>query len=334
MADSPSARGRPPEIVTLGECLMALVASEYGPLAEARGFGAHVAGAEANLAVGLSRLGHPTAFIGRVGPDGFGTAICRALRGASVNVDWLGVDDAAPTGILVRERRALGAAEVLYYRSGSAGSRLESADVDAAAAEGAFSGARWLHVTGITPALSRSARDAVERALELARVAGATVSLDLNLRRKLWTDRDARPVLAALAARSDVVLASEDEAAVVTGSAVNSKPDDLLGAILALGPSTAILKLGANGAIAREKEGDVVRAAAVRVTAIDPIGAGDAFCAGFIAARLEGKDLAAALNVANLSGAAAVAAVGDQAGLLDRTELDRLMGSSTVDAIR
>jgi 2-dehydro-3-deoxygluconokinase len=313
---------------------MALVASEYGPLAEARSFGAHVAGAEANVAVGLSRLGHRTAFIGRVGADGFGTAIGRALRGAGVIVDWLSVDVSAPTGILVRERRALGPAEVLYYRAGSAGSRLEEADVDDAAALGAFRDARWLHVTGITPALSESGREAVERAIELAREAAATVSLDVNLRRKLWSERDARPVVAALAARADVVLASYDEAAVVTGGREGSPVEDLLDALLALGPSTAVLKLGAEGTVAREENGEVVRAAPVRVAPVDPIGAGDAFCAGFIAARLEGKDLGEALNVANLSGAAAVAAVGDQAGLLDRAELYRLMASSAGDTIR
>jgi 2-dehydro-3-deoxygluconokinase len=325
---------RPPEVVTLGECLMALVATEYGPLAEARSFSAHVAGAEANVVVGLARLGHTTAFIGRVGSDGFGTAIRRSLRGAGVGVDWLRVDPAAPTGILVRERRALGPAEVVYYRSGSAGSRLDASDVDSASGEGAFRAARWLHVTGITPALSASARAALDRALEHAREAGLTISLDVNLRRKLWTDAEARPVLAPIAGQADVVLASDDEAAGITQAAADSLPERLLDALLDLGPSLAVLKLGSGGALAREQAGEVVRRPAVAVTVVDPIGAGDAFSAGFIASRLEGADLVHALEVANLCGAAAIAAVGDQAGLLDRAELDRLPASPIADTIR
>ena len=137
MAEAASA-----EVLTLGECLVALVASETGPLAETSVFESHVAGAEANVAVGLTRLGHRVAYIGRVGADGFGTAILRRLRGEGVVVDHLTVDADAPTGILVRERRSIGAAEVLYYRRGSAGSGASPADVDSAAAAGRCEKAR------------------------------------------------------------------------------------------------------------------------------------------------------------------------------------------------
>jgi 2-dehydro-3-deoxygluconokinase len=322
------------ELVTLGECLVSLVAGELGSLAEATTFSRHVAGAEANVAVGLARLGHSAAFIGHVGQDGFGTAILRALRGAGVGVDWLTVDAGGSTGHLFRERRILGPAEVVYARTGSAGSRLGPEDVDAAAAAGVFNGARWLHLTGITPALSPSCRSAVSRAIEHARERGLTISLDLNLRRKLWTDQEAKPVLADLAARSDVVLGSEDEAAIVTGQADDGSPTSLLDALLALGPTLAVLKLGANGAMARARGGDVVTRASLAVIPVDPVGAGDAFCAGFISARLDGADVARALDVGNACGAAAVAAIGDQAGLPDAIELERLLAASPTDTIR
>jgi 2-dehydro-3-deoxygluconokinase len=139
------------EVITLGEPLIALVAREAGPLAEATTFERHVAGAEANVAVGLARLGHATAFIGRVGDDGFGTAIRRHLRGEGVDVSMLATDPSAPTGVLVRERRTLGASQVTYLRSGSAGSRLRPDDVASALSSRTLRGARWLHVTGITP---------------------------------------------------------------------------------------------------------------------------------------------------------------------------------------
>src|SRR5688500_2159427 len=134
------------EVVTLGECLASLVATASGPLAEASLFERHVAGAEANVAVGLARLGHSVAFVGRVGADGFGTAIVRRLRGEGVDVTHLASDPDARTGVIVRERRTVGAAEVVYHRAGSAGSRLATDDIDRAVDAGVLDGARWLHL--------------------------------------------------------------------------------------------------------------------------------------------------------------------------------------------
>ncbi|HET9520718.1 MAG TPA: sugar kinase [Candidatus Limnocylindrales bacterium] len=326
------APGGRPEVVTLGEILAAFTAPGGAPLADATAFERHIAGAESNVAVGIVRLGHRATFIGRVGADGLGTAALRRLRGEGVDVSGVRVEDGAATGLLVRERRVLGPSEVVYHRAGSAGSRLAPEDVDAA--RGTIEGARWLHVTGITLAISATAADAVRRAVELARAAGLTVSLDVNLRRKLWADDVAAPVLRDLARDVDVLLASVDEAAVVTGAA-GDDPERLAEAILGLGPSIAVLKLGADGALAIERGGAFVRRPAIPVTAVvDPVGAGDAFSAGFIVTRLEGGDLARALDVANACGAAAVSAVGDTTGLPDRIELDRLLAASGRDVIR
>ena len=96
-----------------------------------------------------------------------------------------------------------------------------------------------------------------------------------------------------------------------------------------------MVKLGADGAVARERGGEPVASPGLRVpSVVDPVGAGDGFCAGFIAARLEGQDLATALRAANACGAAAVAAVGDLAGLPTRIELARLLGNDGQDTIR
>lgn len=93
------------EVVTLGECLIAFVATTPGPLAEVTAFERVVAGAEANVAVGLARLGHRVPFVGRVGADGFGETIARRLRGEAVDIAGLTVDPEAPTGHMFRERR-------------------------------------------------------------------------------------------------------------------------------------------------------------------------------------------------------------------------------------
>ena len=251
-------------VVTLGECLISLVAEEPGPLAEAATFERHIAGAEANVAVGLARLGQSVAYIGRVGSDGFGVAIVRRLRAEGVDVRHLTVDTTATTGIMLRERRVLGPAQVVYARTGSAGSRLSVEDVDRAAADGLFSDARWLHLTGITPALSGTARDAVMRAVELAHEAELTVSLDVNLRRRLWSDEAAAPIVRALARQADIVLGSPDELAVVTGSDA-ADPGKLARAVLALGPSIAVVKLGADGALGAKDGSAPIRVPALPV---------------------------------------------------------------------
>jgi 2-dehydro-3-deoxygluconokinase len=321
------------EVVTLGECLVAFVATTPGPLAEATTFERFVAGAEANVAVGLARLGYSVAFVGRVGADGFGQAIVRRLRGEGVDTQGLSIDPDAPTGLMFRERRALGPAQVVYARRDSAGSRLSAADVEAASASGRFDGARWLHLTGITAGLSPDSRAALGRAIELARAASGaalTVSLDLNLRRRLWSDETAAPVLRELAGRVDVLLGSPDELAVVTGLDATQDPLRLATAALDLGPSTAIVKLGAHGALAVSgiaPERPVARPAVPLPVVVDPVGAGDAFCAGFIAASLDGADLATALEMGNACGAAAASSMGDQTGLPDRAELVAILRS-------
>jgi 2-dehydro-3-deoxygluconokinase len=326
------------EVVTLGECLAAFVATAQGPLAEAFDFERHVAGAEANVAVGLARLGHSAAYIGRVGGDGFGTAIVRRLRGEGVDVSQLVVDDAAPTGVMFRERRVLGAIDVVYHRIGSAGSRLSPEDVDRAADAGLFEGARWLHLTGITPALSATARAAVTSARDRARQGGLRISLDVNLRRRLWTDKAAAPVLRELLEGVDVVLGSLDELAVLAGAGPGAAADDpaeLSARVGALGPTMVVAKLGAEGVLGWVSGAATVRIPGIPVTTVvDPVGAGDAFCAGFIAGQLDGVELEAALRMGNACGALAVAAPGDQAGLPDRVELGRLLAAEGADTLR
>ena len=338
-----------PEVVTLGECLVSLVAREVGPLAEATTFHRHVAGAEANVAVGLVRLGHPVAYIGRVGDDGFGTAILRRLRGEGIDTRCVRVEPEGGTGIMFRERRAVGPSEVVYRRAVSAGSRMGAEDIEAAVEAGLFVGARHLHLTGITPALSESCRGAVDAAIKAARSVGMSVSLDLNLRRRLWSDDQARPVLAALVPRADIVFASLEEAAVVAGGAAVGDPAERAAVggdpaeraagvarrLLDLGTGRVVLKLDAGASGSYVPDGSPVVVPAVPdVPLIDPVGAGDAFCAGYLAAMLEGADEATALSLGNACGASVIGAEGDLAGAPSRAEADRIRRFSAGQSIR
>ncbi len=303
------------DVVTLGEALVALVADEGRPLASPGAFTPFVAGAEANVAMGLARLDRSVAFVGRVGADGLGRMVRTVLRGEGVDVSCLSDDPGAPTGALARDRRSFPHTEVVYLRRGSAASQLDTVDV--AAAGDLIAGARWLHLTGITPALSASCRAAVESALAFARAGDVRVSLDVNLRRRLWSDREAAPVLRDMAERCDLVIAGEEEAALLCG-----EPDAAL--LAERFGVEAVVTHGERGATGC-RAGEVAEVAGLDVTAVDVVGAGDAFTAGYLDALLDGASLVDALRRANACGAVAVSAVGDATGLPTRSELERVL---------
>jgi len=153
-----------PALVTLGETMCVLQSEHIGPLRQNHVVGEvvgdvksvrpGVVGAETNVAIGVRRLGVPSAWIGRVGDDPMGAPVARELRAEGVDLTSLRIDVNAPTGIMVKERRTAKVSRVSYVRSGSAGSRLCPDDVSRELGEGA----RVLHVTGITPALSGQRR--------------------------------------------------------------------------------------------------------------------------------------------------------------------------------
>jgi 2-dehydro-3-deoxygluconokinase len=291
------------DVVTFGEAMALLLAEPGVPLTEATAFRRTVAGSESNVATGLARLGHRVGWFGRVGDDAFGQVVLRALRGEGVDVSRARLDPAAPTGLLVRDGHGQRPVDVLYYRAGSAGSRLSPDDVD----PGYIAAARLLHLTGITPVLSEAAHQATERAVRIARDAGALISFDPNIRLRLTDPDRARQVLRPLAAAADIVLAGADEAELLTGKADASW-------FLDHGAGLVVIKNGAAGSWATDGT-DTWRQGAVPVHALDPVGAGDAFAAGFLSGHLAGLDVPERLLRGATLSAQVVQVVGDTEGL-------------------
>jgi len=296
----------PPDIVTFGETMVLFLAETAGPLREATRYGRFIAGAETNVATGLCRLGHSAGWISRLSDDELGRAVAFRLRGEGVDISRAKVDPEAPTGLMIRERRELGPLEVIYYRKGSAASRLTPDDLDA----DYIRGARYLHLTGITPALSATCRATSFAAAAIAREAGVPVVLDPNLRFKLWSREEARTTLRELTRQADILLPGLEEAEFLTGE---TDPDAAARAFLDLAPSLkmVVLKLGAEGSMVVTRDERVHVPATPLPRVIDPVGAGDAFAAGFYAGQLRGRGLAETLAVANRCGAWATTAPGD-----------------------
>jgi 2-dehydro-3-deoxygluconokinase len=228
-------------LVTFGETMALLISTEVGPLRHATGLELRIGGSESNVAIGVRRLGHPAAWAGRVGDDEFGALVLGRLRGEQVDVSAATTDASRPTGLMVKATRTPGSTQVIYYRAGSAASRLAPEHLD----EDLLRSAAILHVTGITAALSPSAREAAFSAVEVAAGAGVPVSFDPNHRSKLWSADVAAPVYRDLASRSTVVLAGADEAAMMVGG--SDDPGALLRALVELCPGGAVLKQGQRG---------------------------------------------------------------------------------------
>jgi len=312
-----------PDVVTLGEALASF--RSPGPL----GFGVPVtpdlAGAETNVAIGLSRLGHRVAWVGRVGSDPFGEAAVRTLRGEGVDVEDVVVDGSAATGLMFLEQRAADLTRVHYVRAGSAGSRLAPDDLPL----DAIRSARLLHVTGVTPALSSTAAEAVSRAVAVAREAGVRVSLDVNHRDRLWSRDAAAPVLRALLPGVSLLVAGEDELGIVA----DGPEDEAVAQLLDNGVDAVAVKRGAAGATLCAATGRWDREA-VAVSAVDTVGAGDAFCAGLLSAVLDERSHGETLDRAVLVGAWAASTSGDWAGLPTRGELGELLSYVPGETLR
>lgn len=312
------------DVVTIGESMVQLTPTTAGRLRYATRFERFVAGAESNVAIGLTRLGHAAGWVSRVGADEFGACVVSAIRGEGVDVSTVVRDLEAPTGVYFKERRQPRATHVHYYRAGSAASRLDPDDLRPEY----IAQAQYLHLTGITPALSATCRETVWEALRIAGREGVRVSMDPNIRRRLWPDDEARAVLLEMLPRVDLVLASDDEALLL---AETDTPEDAAHALRAMGPEQVVVRRGADGALAAGPSSEMEEAPAIEVEVVEPVGAGDAFNAGFLSGQLRGWDLGASLRLGNVLGGLATTAPGDVQALPTWEEAQaRLDGASII----
>lgn len=307
-----------PEVVTLGETMVLFIPRTVGALRQAAQFDRSIGGAESNVAIGLARLGHTSGWISRLGDDEFGHYIISVIRGEGVDTSRVIWDSENPTAVFFRERREEGPIRVFYYRHGSAASRLSPDDID----PDYIAGAKVLHVTGITLAISASCREAVFRAISIARKAGVAVSFDPNIRLKLWDRDTARDTILRLLSRVDIFLPGLEEAEILVGP---GKAEDLARKFVELGAGLVVLKLGPDGCLVAS-EGYLQHVPGFSVKrVVDPVGAGDGFAAGFLAGWLRGWEPVACGRLANACGALATQVIGDIEGLPTQEEVDAFM---------
>jgi 2-dehydro-3-deoxygluconokinase len=279
------------DIVALGEAMVEFNQATPGEANYRQGFG----GDTSNAVIAASRQGARTAYLSRVGDDRFGAMLLDLWRAEGVDVSAVARDPDAPTGLYFVSHGPDGHA-FSYLRAGSAASRMRPGNMDLSA----VASTRWLHVSGISQAISASACDTVFAAIDAARAAGARVSFDPNLRLSLWPLERARAVIRATIGMTDLFMPSLDEAVALAGT------DDVATMFAwcrAQGARSVVLKCGPVGAWYAEGDAAPRLMAGYPVQAVDATGAGDCFDGSLLARLAAGDALADAVRYANVSAA-------------------------------
>ena len=306
----------PSSVLTIGET-MALARAD-GPLdTNGAALTLGVGGSESNVAIGLSRLGHTCTWVTALGRDSFGDLVASTIAAEGVDVHATRSVQAG-TGLMVRGPHTGSTRDVLYFRAESAASTLGPSilhDVD-------WTGVDLLHLTGITAALSPTTQNLVRAALAEARLHGITTSLDVNYRESLWSTEQARTFLTTIVGQLDMVFGDATELALLVSADVPS--ESVVETLLTQGVEEVVLRDGARGArcITAIEE---VSSPALPVNVVDTVGAGDAFVAGYLSARLEGEPLAARGQRGVICGGLACTAQGDWEGSPTRDQVHEVL---------
>ncbi|HTJ72940.1 MAG TPA: sugar kinase [Actinospica sp.] len=303
-------------VACVGETMVSFIPSDGAALADTEKLGLDTAGAESNVAMYLADHGVDARWVSRLGDDAFGRRVLHHVSSAGVDVSAVRTDPNRPTGLLFKDPNPAGnggGTKVSYYRHGSAASAMGRYVLD----EEALRTADLWHFTGITPALSASCRDLVEAALVGDH---PVISFDVNYRPAVWRE-PAGPLLRRLAQAADIVFVGLDEAQALWGEKLR-KPDDVRA--LLPSPKTLVVKDGERAATAYHGD-DRTIVPALAVEVVEPVGAGDAFAAGFLVGRLRGESVERSLRRGHLTAASALSVTGDHGPLLNPALTDELL---------
>ena len=306
------------DVWTAGETLGLLTTRDSGPLESGVSLSLGFGGAESNLAIGLARLVLAALWTSALGDDSLGDMVYRELGAQGVHLA-VRRDASRGTGMMLKIPNVEGIRKVSYFRKESAASALSVNDVCAQA----ISLSRLVHLTGITPALSVSARGFITEVIDKARELRVPVCFDLNYREALWCPQEASDFYLQVLPKLDIVSGSPDEFALFISGANGLK--DIAQKVSSLGPQEVIVKNGAQGAGVLD-HGTWVESPALPTDVVDAVGAGDAFLAGYLAERFRGGDVARRLQIALFAGAQCCAHYGDWEGNPILQELPEFCG--------
>jgi 2-dehydro-3-deoxygluconokinase len=315
------------DVISIGETMVLFTPQDDGLLRYNRTFSVKIAGAETNTLTGLTRLGVRTGWISKVGNDEFGQMILSQIRGEGIDTSRVAVDHQHPTGLFFKEKTNESNMKVLYYRKGSAASTITKQMIDS----DYIADSSYLYVTGITPALSESAFDAVLFAMQVAKENQTKVIFDPNVRKKLWPEEKARPALLEMAKLADIMLPGISEGEFLFET---TDEKEIAQHVLDLGNELAVVKMGAAGAYFKSHDQDGYVSGYKVKRVVDPVGAGDGFAAGVISGLIENLSIKQAIQRGCAIGAIVTTVKGDIEGLPDKEILRQFVCKSNEDVDR
>ena len=310
-------RAGAPRVVTFGELLLRLSPPDEERLLASPELLTFWGGAEANVAVGLSHLGVRCDYVTRVPANPIGDAGIDALRHEGVGTEWIQRGGERMGLYFVEPGHDLRTMRVVYDRAGSAFARLDPASLDWSSV---LAGAEHFHASGITPALGEGPATALADAVARARAQGTPVSLDLNYREALWRGRDPQPVIEPLAQGVDVLIGNPAAVRAMLGVAAENDCEVARRIVGRCGCRVVALTsrevLGArehgwSAVIYDAATGSLLRSRRHVVRVVDRVGGGDGFAAGLIAALVNRRAPAEALEFATAAGALKLTIPGD-----------------------
>ena len=331
------------KVVAFGEIMMRLNPPGFQRLAQARTFEVTFGGGEANVAVSLASFGIPVDYVTRLPNNDLGDACLNYIRQFDVGTSKI-IRGGDRLGIYFQETGAVQrGSKVVYDRSGSSIASIEPGMINWRAV---LSDASWLHITGITPAISKACADSSLEAVKAAKDIGLTVSLDLNYRAKLWKwGKTAREVMGDLAKFSDIIIGNEEDAEKVFGIKAPGV-DVTAGKVLPENyrivaeklkeqfrniQKVAITVRGSISAshntwsgVMLEDTGFYIAPVYDITHIVDRVGGGDAFAAGLIYGLIKYNDPQKALNFATAAGCLKHTIMGDQ-NLVNVSEVETIM---------
>jgi 2-dehydro-3-deoxygluconokinase len=298
------------EIVGLGEPLFELSQRPDGLFLP--GFG----GDTSNVVIAAARLGVRAAYITRLGRDAPGDALLQLWGEEGLDISAVARDERAPTGLYLVTHGPKGH-QFSYYRTGSAASYLTPDDVP----EGVVSGAKFLHVSAISQAISASAEQTVAHAIDIAEKLEVAVSYDTNFRLRLWPIDRARQVICATAKKATILKTAADEAEVLTGVI---QPSEIAELFHGLGCKIVVVTRGSDGVLVSSNEGQF-DVAGHRIDCVDATGAGDALTGAFLASLCKGQNLQEAAHFANAAAALSTRGYGAVAPLPRQRDVEMFL---------
>ncbi|MCV3739733.1 sugar kinase [Lentilactobacillus hilgardii] len=306
------------ELITIGEPIVTFASKQPDvSLIDATEFTKIMGGAELNVAIGATRLGHSTDYISRVGNEPFGDYVIKTILSHGVGTKYISRDPKYWTGHQLKELVTKGDPQTYNYRKGSAAAHLSKDVIEKVD----LNGVKMAHMSGIFPAISEMAEETFRTLLERLIQKEITITFDPNLRPALWSSREKMiRTINELAGSADIVLPGVEEGKILLGTDDPEKIADFY--LKGQRTKAVIVKVGSAGAFVKTAEGERYDVPGFKVKqVIDTVGAGDGFALGVITALLEGLNLRSAVVRGNAVGALQVQTYGDNDGYPDQKQL-------------